>query len=99
MTENVSTRPPIAKVSPPDASLAELMSRVSERSSTLIRDELRLARLAKSEKRKRAGLVAGLFCGAGPFARLRFPAWPARRHRGSQQAGGGVSQQGRGGVL
>jgi uncharacterized membrane protein YqjE len=52
----------------PDASLGELVSRMSEQTSRLIRDELRLAQLEMSEKGKKAGIGAGLFGGAGLFA-------------------------------
>jgi uncharacterized membrane protein YqjE len=57
--------------SPPSAqhaSLGELVSRVSEQTSRLIRDELRLAQLEMAEKGKKAGIGAGLFGGAGLFA-------------------------------
>lgn len=51
-----------------DASLGELITRVSDQTSRLIRDELRLAQAELTEKGKRAGLGAGLFGGAGIFA-------------------------------
>jgi uncharacterized membrane protein YqjE len=51
-----------------DASLGDLVSRVSEQTSRLIRDELRLAQLEMAEKGKKAGIGAGLFGGAGLFA-------------------------------
>jgi uncharacterized membrane protein YqjE len=51
-----------------DQSLGELVSQMSEQTSRLIRDELRLAQLEMAEKGKRAGIGAGLFGGAGLFA-------------------------------
>jgi uncharacterized membrane protein YqjE len=65
MTEHVRTYPPAV---PPDASTGELLSRISEQTSRLIRDELRLAQLEMAEKGKRAGIGAGLFGGAGLMA-------------------------------
>ena len=44
------------------------MSRLSEQTSQLIRDELRLAQLEMTAKGKKAGLGVGLFGGAGVFA-------------------------------
>lgn len=60
--DSVSPRPP------EDASLGDLVSRMSEQTSRLIRDELRLAQLEMAEKGKKAGIGAGLFGGAGLFA-------------------------------
>ena len=51
-----------------DQSLGNLVSRMSEQTSRLIRDELRLAQLEMAEKGKRAGIGAGLFGGAGLFS-------------------------------
>lgn len=51
-----------------DASTAELVSRLGEQVSTLIRSELRLAQVELQEKGKRAGIGAGLFGGAGLVA-------------------------------
>jgi hypothetical protein len=48
-----------------DRTVAELVHDLSEQMSTLIRDEIRLARAELSEKGKRAGIGAGLFGGAG----------------------------------
>jgi uncharacterized membrane protein YqjE len=53
---------------PGDQSLGELVSQMSEQTSRLIRDELRLAQLEMAEKGKRAGIGAGLFGGAGLFS-------------------------------
>lgn len=52
------------------ASAGELVSRLSEQLSTLVRDEIRLAQVEVKEKGKRAGIGAGLFGGAGLFALL-----------------------------
>jgi len=49
-------------------SLGELVSQMSEQTSRLVRDELRLAQAEMAEKGKRAGLGVGLFGGAGFFA-------------------------------
>jgi uncharacterized membrane protein YqjE len=49
-------------------STGDLVSQLSEQTSRLIRDELRLAQLELSAKGKRAGAGAGLFGGAGLFA-------------------------------
>ncbi len=49
-------------------STGELVSQLSEQTSRLIRDELRLAQLELSAKGKRAGAGVGLFGGAGMFA-------------------------------
>lgn len=52
----------------PDKSVGELVAQMSEQTSRLIRDELRLAQLEMMQKGKRAGVGAGLFGGAGMFA-------------------------------
>jgi uncharacterized membrane protein YqjE len=65
MTDHVRTYAPEV---PPDASTGELFSRISEQTSRLIRDELRLAQLEMTEKGKKAGLGVGLFGGAGVIA-------------------------------
>jgi uncharacterized membrane protein YqjE len=51
-----------------DTSTAELVSRLGEQVSTLIRSELRLAQVELQEKGKRAGIGVGLFGGAGLVA-------------------------------
>jgi len=48
-----------------DASLGELVSAISEQTSRLVRDEMRLAQAEMTVKGKKAGLGAGLFGGAG----------------------------------
>ncbi len=58
---------------PPEQQLDErpvgdLVKHLSEQTSTLIRQELRLAQLEMQEKGKRAGIGAGLFGGAGLVA-------------------------------
>ena len=47
---------------------AQLVSQLSEQVSTLVRDELTLARLEMTEKGKKAGKGAGLLGGAGVIA-------------------------------
>ncbi|MCT9929321.1 phage holin family protein [Planotetraspora sp. A-T 1434] len=49
-------------------STGELVRRLSEDVSRLVRDELRLARLEMTEKGKRAGVGAGMLGGAGVVA-------------------------------
>ncbi len=51
-----------------EQSTAELVRRASEQLSTLVRDELALAKAELSGKAKHAGTGAGLFGGAGVFA-------------------------------
>jgi len=51
-----------------NASTGELVSRLSEEVSELVRQELRLAQTEVSAKAKRAGIGAGLFGGAGLLA-------------------------------
>lgn len=49
-------------------SIGELVSSLSEKFSTLIRDEIRLAKAEMAEKAKNAGIGIGLFVGAGVLA-------------------------------
>lgn len=51
-----------------DHSTAELVSQLSEQVTTLVRDELALARIELTEKGKKAGKGAGLLGGAGVIA-------------------------------
>ena len=51
-----------------DQSTAELVTRLSEQVTTLVRDELALARIEMTEKGKKAGKGAGLLGGAGVIA-------------------------------
>jgi uncharacterized membrane protein YqjE len=60
-----STRPDVAVE---DASSAQLVSRLTQQSTELIRSELRLAQAEMTEKAKHAGVGAGLFGGAGLVA-------------------------------
>jgi membrane protein len=53
---------------PQDRSTGELLSALSEQVSTLVRDEMRLARAEMSEAGKRYGVGAGMFGGAGLVA-------------------------------
>ena len=62
-----------AEVPSPDptaASTGELVGRLSEQVSTLVRDEVRLAQAEVTQKVKRFGIGAGLFGGAGLVALL-----------------------------
>jgi uncharacterized membrane protein YqjE len=47
------------------ASTAELLGRLSDQMSTLVRQEIELAKTELGEKGKRAGIGAGMFGGAG----------------------------------
>jgi uncharacterized membrane protein YqjE len=53
---------------PADASTAQLVSQLTEKSTELIRAELRLAQAEMTAKAKHAGIGAGLFGGAGLIA-------------------------------
>src|SRR3954471_22542078 len=53
-----------------DASTGELVSRLSQQMSTLVRDEIRLAQVDLTEKGNRAGIGAGALGGAGAIAYL-----------------------------
>jgi uncharacterized membrane protein len=53
---------------PADASTAQLVTQLTEKSTQLIRDELRLAQAEMTAKAKHAGVGAGLFGGAGLVA-------------------------------
>ena len=64
MTDSISAH----AAPPPDASMGELMAKMSEQTSRLIRDEVQLAKLEMTEKGKRLGLGAGMFGGSGLFA-------------------------------
>ncbi len=57
-----------AHAAQPQPSTGELFAQLSEQTSRLIRDELRLAQLELTAKGKRAGAGVGLFGGAGLFA-------------------------------
>ncbi len=51
-----------------DRSMAELVQRLSQQTSTLVRQELRLAQSELQEKGKRVGIGAGMFGSAGVVA-------------------------------
>lgn len=51
-----------------DRSVGELVQQLSRQTSTLIRQEMRLAQAELQEKGKRAGIGAGMFGGAGVVA-------------------------------
>jgi hypothetical protein len=51
-----------------DQSIAELVQRASEQISTLVRDEIALAKAELAEKGKHAGIGVGLFGGGGVLA-------------------------------
>jgi uncharacterized membrane protein YqjE len=51
-----------------DASIGELVQRLSHQTATLVRQEMRLATVELQEKGKRAGKGAGMFGGAGIVA-------------------------------
>lgn len=53
-----------------DPSLPQLVTQLSEETSRLVRNEIRLAQAELQEKAKHAGIGAGLFGGAGVFAHL-----------------------------
>lgn len=53
---------------PPDPSLGELFSRLSQQTSQLVRDEVRLAQLEIAEKAKKGGIGAGLLGAGGLLA-------------------------------
>jgi len=53
---------------PVDASTAQLITQLTEKSTQLIRDELRLAQAEMTAKAKHAGVGVGLFGGAGLVA-------------------------------
>ena len=53
-----------------DSSTGELVGRMTQQMSTLVRDEIRLAQLDLTEKGKRAGVGAGALGGAGAVGYL-----------------------------
>jgi hypothetical protein len=57
-----------ATPAPDNASTGELIGRLTEQISTLVRDEARLAQAEMTQKAKRLGIGAGLFGGAGLVA-------------------------------
>lgn len=59
---------PGAAPAPSDESIGRLVSQISEQTSRLVRDEMKLAQLELGRKGKEVGIGAGLFGGAGVFA-------------------------------
>src|ERR1700759_1850180 len=57
-----------------DVTIGELVAKVSEHSSRLVRDELRLAQAEMTQKGKKMGWGAGLLGGAGLVALFGFGA-------------------------
>ena len=57
--------------------VGELMKQLADQTSTLVRQELDLAKAEMTQKGKQAGLGAGLFGGAGLFALVAFLALTA----------------------
>jgi uncharacterized membrane protein YqjE len=60
-----------------DRSTGDLLKQLSEQTSTLVRQELELAKTEMAEKGKQAGLGAGMFGGAGLFGLLSLIALTA----------------------
>jgi uncharacterized membrane protein YqjE len=60
-----------------DRPIGELLGRLSQETTTLVRQELELAKAEMAEKGKRAGLGAGMFGGAGGSALLGLGALTA----------------------
>jgi len=57
-----------------DRPIGELLKELSTQTTTLVRQELELAKAEMAEKGKRAGLGAGMFGGAGLFGLLALAA-------------------------
>ena len=57
-----------------DASIADLMRQLSEQTSTLVRQEMELAKAELTQKGKAAGIGAGMFGGAGMLGFYAFGA-------------------------
>jgi hypothetical protein len=60
-----------------DRPIGELLKQLSEETTTLVRQELELAKAEMAQKGKRAGLGAGMFGGAGASALLGLGALSA----------------------
>jgi hypothetical protein len=60
-----------------DRSIAELLKQLSEETTTLVRQELDLAKAEMAEKGKQAGLGAGMFGAAGAIGLLALGALTA----------------------
>ncbi|MCH1865977.1 phage holin family protein [Nocardioides sp. CFH 31398] len=59
---------PTTRSAEAEPTTGELLSRLSEQTSALIRSEMRLAQAEMTQKAKRAGIGAGLFGAAGVIA-------------------------------
>jgi len=57
-----------ASTDPRDESLGDLVKQLSEQTSTLVRQEMRLAQVELQEKGKKAGIGAGMFGASGLVA-------------------------------
>ena len=66
--EQPGSRATAAPADPANASTGELVGRLTEQVSALVRSEARLAQAEVTQKAKRLGIGAGLFGGAGLFA-------------------------------
>jgi len=66
VTRSPQTGPPAA--APPNPSIGELVSQMSEQTSRLVRDEIRLAQRELQQSARHAGIGAGLFGAAGLLA-------------------------------
>src|SRR2546423_10312348 len=60
-----------------DASVGDLVQRLSQQTAALVRQEMRLAQAELKDKGKRAGIGAGLFGGAGVIALAALGAFVA----------------------
>ncbi len=60
-----------------DASVGDLVQRLSQQTAALVRHEMRLAQAELKDKGKRAGIGAGLFGGAGVIALAALGAFVA----------------------
>jgi MFS family permease len=60
-----------------DASIGELVQRLSQQTATLVRQEIRLAQAEMKQKGKQAGIGAGLFGAGGVVALAAFGAFVA----------------------
>jgi hypothetical protein len=72
MEANRSNNGPGATAS--DAPMADLVRQLSEQTSTLVRQEMELARAELTQKGKQAGIGAGMFGGAGMLGFYAFGA-------------------------
>jgi len=66
-TTGVTQRREAGAISSSDQPVGELIKQLSEQTTTLVRQELELARAELTAKGKQAGLGAGMFGGAGVF--------------------------------